>query len=155
MIGLHIDDEPIACETSCTFSFNVDMKAVAPIEAGRWSSSIPGIRSWQASVNANFFSTFEGKDFKTVLNAVLTGERMNISIRTNIGDSPYFIISGYAYPQSGELIASAGESSSYSVTFVGDGAFTVESEAEGGNFWRIINAMPIVEDKPQVFDTTF
>lgn len=154
-MGLHIDNEPIACETSCSFSFNVDMKAVAPIESGRWSSSIPGIRSWQISVNANFFAAFEGKDFKTVLNAVLTGERMNISMRTNIGNSPYFIISGYAYPQSGELVAAAGESSNYSVVFVGDGPFTVESEAEGGNFWRIINAMPIEADKPNVLDTSF
>lgn len=142
LIGLKINDNFVSCETSCEFTFDVNMLAAAAPDSGRWAHFIPGLRSWKMTVNMNLLLASVGADIKTVLQAVITGESVQLQFRTNMSISPYLIISGTAYPQTGGITAPGKGNATATVTFTGSGPFTTDFE----QFWLIINAQPIEAD---------
>lgn len=142
MIGMKIGDDFVSCETNSSFDFDVEMLPTSPIDGGRWSSSIPGIRSWTMTVDGNMLLRSVGADIKTVLNAVLTGERLHLEFRTRMGINPEVAISGWAYPQTGNITAPLRGKTTWNVRFQGDGPFEIDVE----DFWLIINNMPIDND---------
>lgn len=150
LIGLKINDSFVSCETSCEFSFDVNMLAASPPDSGRWASFIPGLRSWKMTVNMNLLLASVGADIKTVLQAVITGEAVQLQFRTNVSISPHMIISGTAYPQTGGITAPGKGNATANVTFTGSGPFTTDFE----QFYLIIDAMPAPSDKPYIIDTT-
>lgn len=125
LIGLNINGVDVSCETSCEFSFEVDMRAASAIKSGRWKEVIPGVRSWQMSVNANMVLEAAGADATTVLNAVLTGEIMTLRFRTKDSILPEFVIVGEAYVASGGISASVATTATWNTTFIGSGPFTL------------------------------
>lgn len=149
LIGLTINNKYVSCETSCDFNFEVEMIDISPITSGRWRESLPGIRSWNMNVNGNLLLATVGADVKTVLSAVLTGEKVDLAFRTRGSISPYFVISGQAYPKSGGINAANTGKANWNIAFQGTGPFEVDLE----EFWLIINAMPIEADKPVYIDT--
>lgn len=142
MIGMRIGDHFVSCETSSSFDFNVEMLPASPVDSGRWASNIPGVRSWNMTVDGNMLLRTVGADIKTVLNSVLTGERLFLEFRTRMGISPEVSISGWAYPNTGGITAPLRGKATWNVNFIGDGAFNVSAE----EFWLIINNMPIDND---------
>lgn len=150
LIGLTINGQFVSCETSCDFKFDVEMLPASASTSGRWKEFIAGIRSWSMTVNGNLLLATVGADIKTVLNAVLTGEEVALEFRTRGGISPYLIISGQALPQTGGISAPSSGNASWNITFQGTGPFECDFE----QFWLIINAMPIQDDKDVYIDTT-
>lgn len=150
LIGLRINGNFVSCETACDFSFDVNMLAASTPDSGRWAGFIPGLRSWKMTVNMNLLLASVGADIKTVLQAVITGESVDLEFRTNMSISPHLIISGTAYPQTGGITAPGKGNATANVSFQGSGAFTCDFE----QFWLIINAMPANSDKPVYIDTT-
>lgn len=148
MLCLYLDGHQLACETSCDFSFTQDMKQISPYMAGRWQQVIPGVRSWQMTVSANFITGFKEADFKTILSALLSGKRFAIAMRTQTDFSPAFMIGGYAYPSGGSMSSTGSDIVGYTTTFTGDGPLQYSSEASTDDLWRIINANPAPADKP-------
>lgn len=156
MLALYINGYPLACELSCDLSFSKEFKQISPYQpgGGGWVKQVPGVKSWQISCNANFISHFRDADFKTIMRAFINGDPMQIAMRTSDGYSPSFLIGGTAYPSSGGLSSSGFDIVSYSTVFVGDGELIMTSEAEEGDFWRILNANPANADKPFYYVTT-
>lgn len=142
LIGLRVNGDFISCETSCSFNFDVDMMPASSVVSGRWAENIPGVRSWTMTVDMNLLLVSVGADIKTVLNAVLTGESVELEFRTRLGISPEVIISGMAYPRTGGITAPSRGKATANVEFVGNGSFNVSIE----EFWLIINNMPIDND---------
>lgn len=150
LIGLEINGSFVSCETSCDFNFDIEMLPSSAVDSGRWKEFIAGIRSWSMSVNGNLLLATVGADVKTVLNAVMTGEEVNLRFRTRSIVSPYLIISGKALPMSGNITASSTGKANWTIQFQGTGPFECDFE----EFWLIINAMPADADKPYIVDTT-
>jgi predicted secreted protein len=125
LIGLNVNGVDIACETSSDFSFEVDMRAASAIKSGRWKEVIPGIRSWQMSVNANLLLASAGAGATDILNAVLTGEIMVLRFKTRDSIVPEFIIVGEAYVSNGSVSASVGTNANWNATFTGSGPFSI------------------------------
>lgn len=151
LMGLTVNGNFVECETSCDFNCDVEMLPASAVTSGRWKEFIPGIRSWTMSVNMNLLlSTANLADAKVILNGVLTGEMFALEFRTKTAISPHFIISGNAYVQNQGISAQFAGITTSTVTFQGSGPFTTDFEA----FYLIINAMPIVADKPTYIDTT-
>lgn len=149
LIGLRINGEFVSCETSSNFNFDVEMLPASPIDSGRWSESIPGVRSWTMSVNGNMLLVTVGADIKKVLNAVLTGEEMELEFRTRLGISPEVVISGKAYPKTGGINAGNTGKTPWNVDFIGNGPFNLSIE----EFWLIINNMPINNNYQTIVET--
>lgn len=150
LIGLTINGEFVSCETSCSFNFDVEMINTSPIDNGRWREVIPGVRSWSMSVDGNLLLRTVGADIKTVLNAVLTGEEVNLEFRTKGTISPSLVISGRAIPASGGISAPRTKAT-WNIEFVGNGAFEVDVE----EFWLLINNMPIDNDYQTIVDLDY
>ena len=148
LMGLSINGYAVECETQCDFNFDVEMLPASAISSGRWKNFIPGVRSWSITVAGNTLLKNAGADIKTILNAVLTGEIVELSFRTHPDISPYLIISGQAIPRQGNLSSANVGFSGWNVVFQGINAFTVDWE----QFWLIINAMPPTADYPVIVE---
>lgn len=127
LLGLQINNEFIACEMSCDFNFETEMLSASPIYTGRWEDSIPGVRSWNISLNAAVLFKVAGYGLPQVLNAFMTGEKMLISFRTKFNeDLPTFNITGWVLVQNGNINASAYTNSTWNTSLKGCGAFAIE-----------------------------
>lgn len=146
LIGLRINGQYVSCETSCEFNFDVEMLPASAVTSGRWKEFIAGVRSWSMTVDGNLLLKTVGADIKTVLNAVLTGEMVELEFRTRGVIAPFLVIAGQGLPQTGTISAPGVGRATWNVVFQGSGPFTVDVE----EFWLIINAMPIEADYPIV-----
>lgn len=150
LTGLKINGKFVDCETSCDFNFDRDMIPVSPYSAGGWKHFKPGLRGWKMNVNGNLLLRSIGiTDIKTVLDAVLTGEEMEVEFRTRGDIAPYLSISGNALPMSGGINGPNKGKATWTVTFQGTGPFTTDYEA----FYLLINSMPIEADYPLIINT--
>lgn len=148
LMGLTIGGKFIDCETSCDFSVDIEAIPAASPNSARWAAPIPGVRSWTMSVNANLLLASVGQtNIKTVLDAVMTGEKLDLQFRTKPEVSPYLIIAGSAYPQSGSMTAGATGLANWNVTFQGAGPFTTDYE----EFWIFIQQGPPDSQHDTVF----
>lgn len=126
LLGLQINNEFIACEMSCDFNFETEMLSASPIYTGRWEDSIPGVRSWNISLNAGLLMRMVGAGLPNVINAFMTGEKMAIAFRTKLNDYlPNLVITGNVLVQSGGISSSVNALASWNVTLKGCGAFNV------------------------------
>lgn len=126
LLGLQINNEFIACEMSCDFNFETEMLSASPIYTGRWEDSIPGVRSWNISLNAGLLMRMVGAGLPNVINAFMTGEKMAIAFRTKLNDYlPNLVITGNVLVQSGNISSSVNTLASWNVTLKGCGAFNV------------------------------
>lgn len=148
LIGVRINGQFVSCETNCEFHVDVDMLPASPPASGRWKSVIPGLRNWTMTVDGNLLLASVGADVKTVLNAIITGELVELEFRTRTGIAPYLIIAGNGYPQSADITAASTGKAKWNVVFQGDGPFTTDFET----FWLIINSMPIEADYPIIIN---
>lgn len=148
LIGLNINGAAVSCETNSEFNFNQQMIPAASTTSGRASEFVAGKYDWSLTVDGNMLLVTVGADIKTVLDAVLSGEQMALEWTTNAGITPFFKLTGNAYPQTGDIVAPSDDLATWSVTFIGNGPFAVDSE----EFWLIINAQPPASDKPTIVD---
>lgn len=146
LIGLRINGQYVSCETSCEFSFEREMKSASSITSGGWKEFIGGIRGWAMTVNGNLLLKTVGADIKTVLNAFILGDTVELEFRTRGTIAPYLIISGTAFPQSGGITAAGTGKANWTLSFQGTGPFTTDFE----EFYLIINAMPAEADYPLI-----
>lgn len=147
LMGLTIGGKFIDCETSCDFNFDIEMVPAASPNSARWADPIPGVRSWTMSVNANLLLAASTTNAATVFNGIMTGEKFEIEFRTKPEVSPYFIIKGSAYVQSGSMTAGATGLANWNVTFQGAGPFTTDYE----EFWIFIQQGPPDSQHDTVF----
>lgn len=151
LIGIKVDGNFINCETSCDFNCEIEMLPASAVTSGRWKEVIPGLRSWTMSVNMNLLLATVAADVKSILmGALLTGDKVFLDFSTKTAISPLLSISGYAYPQTIGISAPGQGIATSTITFQGSGPFTTQVE----QFYLIINAQPIEDDKPVYIDTT-
>lgn len=124
LIGVEIDGNFVACETSCELNFEVDLLGASAITSGRWKEYISGIRSWNVSVNASMLVQSAPTDASTIINAFMSGARMKLRIRTKIPIIGSIVISGYVLVQNGNIGAGVNTTSVWSTTLQGDGPFS-------------------------------
>lgn len=149
LIGLKMDGKFFKCETGCSFNYDVQMLPASSVESGYFEESIPGKISWSMTVNGNLNLAIQPyNDFISILDKVRSRERVYLEMLTRSGISPFFSISGWAWPQSGNWDANDGISG-WGNTFKGDGEFFTDME----QFALIINQMPAAADKPLIIDT--
>lgn len=150
LMGLKMDGKFFKCELGCSFNYDVEMLPCSSVESGYFKESIPGQISWSMSINDRFNLTLEPyTGFQDILSKVKSRERVYLELITRNGISPYFSISGWAWPQSGGLDAQNTGYAQTSTTFTGDGEFTVDWDA----FALIINQMPAAAEYPLIIDT--
>jgi len=125
LLGVKIKNEFISCEISCELNFETDMRAVSSIASGRWKDFIPGLRSWNVNVNAAMLLRMAGTGINTILNAFITGEKMDIEFSTKRLDLPNFIIRGQVYVQSGSISGSVNSLANWNTILQGSGPFTI------------------------------
>lgn len=126
IIGFTLNGKKTQCEISSDFSFDVEMRNASAVTSGRWKEVIPGLRSWQMSVNANLLKNATGTGYIDILNLLLNGTVANVQWATDDGD---FVISGTAYLSGGGSNAPLTGTSQWNATFIGSGAIEVNGEA--------------------------
>ena len=125
LLGLEINGQFISCELSCEFNFEADLRGASPVDAGRWKEWIPGVRSWNISLNAAMLIRMVGTGATTILNAFLTGEIINIRFATRRTDVPDFAIIGKAIVQNGSIIGGVNSLATWNTVLQGNGPFTI------------------------------
>src|SRR5215471_12480703 len=82
LVGLQMDGKWFKCETSCSFTYDVQMLPASSIESGYFEESIPGKISWSMTLNGNLSLSNEPyNDFGNVLDKVLARERVFLEMR--------------------------------------------------------------------------
>lgn len=125
IIGLSVNGKKVQCEISSDFSFDVEMRNASAVTSGRWKEVIPGVRSWQMTVNANLLLSATGTGFVDILNILLSGEMVTVMWATNNGD---FVISGTAYLSGGGSQANVNSTAQWNATFIGSAPLAVNGE---------------------------
>lgn len=145
IIGLGINGVKVQCEISSDFSFDVEMRNASAVTSGRWKEVIPGIRSWQMTVNANLLLSATGTGFIDILNILLSGEMVTVMWATNNGD---FVISGTAYLSGGGSQANVNSTAQWNATFIGSAPLSVNGEAPIENIvrWTYQSADPFGDE---------
>lgn len=127
LLGLEINGVFISCEISCDFSFEAEMRPASPITSGRWSSSVPGIRSWSINLNASMLlMMLDGASLPVVLNAFFTGALLGVRFMVKNPAIPNFRLYGNAFVQSGAISGTVNVLAGWNVTLKGDGPFEAE-----------------------------
>lgn len=152
LIGLIIDGNFVQCEQEVTLNYEQEMLPTSSKAKGAWLDYIGGYKGWSIDVGSRFsVGTDSGYTNKALEKYINTPDAVYELYLTNIfGANPEFYIKGLARLKNGSINAPNTGSASHSQSFVGCGA--LESWAE--EYWRIINAMPVPEDKPNIVDTT-
>lgn len=122
IVGLEINGEFVACETSCEIVFDTDMRPASPPDDGGWKSFIPGISGWSVNLNAFMLISSAPASQATFLNAFMSKSRIGIRVASKFLGISDFEITGYVYVQSGGITASVNSSMGYNMTLLGDGA---------------------------------
>lgn len=123
LIGVKISGQFVPCETGCEFSFESETIPSSGPDSAGWDEFIAGLRGWSLSVNANLLLINAGPDIKTVLDALLTSEPMQVAFATRSFAAGVISLSGEAFPQSGGISAAYAGKATWSVTFQGSGPF--------------------------------
>lgn len=122
IIGLEINGAFISCETSSEINFDTDMRPASPVDAGGWKSFIPGVKGWTMTFNAIMLIQSAPSNEATILNAFLAGSRIGVRFASKYLDVSTFEVTGYAYVQSGSILAGVNSNANYNATLLGDGA---------------------------------
>jgi len=123
LLRAKINGEYIACETSCDFNYEVEMRGASAVTSGRWKEVIPGVRSWGLTLNANLMLSAAGANIQPILNAIMTGEVLDIEFRTDISLVPELAISGKVFVSGGSIGSAVGSNVSWNTSFTGSGPF--------------------------------
>lgn len=124
LLGLEINGNFIDCETSCEFTFEVEMRGASAVTSGRWREVIPGIRSWSVSVNAMLVLSSVGNNVDVVYNAFISGEMLGVKFRARPTSDEEFTISGNAFVTSGAISGPINALANFNTTLTGSGPFT-------------------------------
>lgn len=127
IIGLEINGNFISCETSSEINFDTDMRPASPVDAGGWKSFIPGVKGWTMTFNAIMLIQSAPSNEATILNAFLMGSRIGVRFASKFLDISTFELTGYAYVQSGSILAGVNSNANYNATLLGDGALNPDT----------------------------
>lgn len=92
IIGLKIDDEFVPCETACDISFDGERISIASKENGNWRKSIPGYRSWKATVNGKFEIDASPAGAIALMQAITNGTDVYVIMTLRITSTQTLII---------------------------------------------------------------
>lgn len=123
LMGVSLGGVAVQCETEADFSYTIDMLPATNPSEGRWRRFIPGVQTWNVTVNGNLLLESLGADFKTLVESAKNGERLLLRFGTITGVEPAYGIEGYVYPSNLVLGATNTDLATWTVTFQGDGAF--------------------------------
>lgn len=127
LLGVQLAGSYISCELQCVFNFEADLRGASPVDAGRWKEWIPGVRSWNITLDAAMLIRMNGTGLNTILNAFLTGERIAVRFGTkNTANVPSFAIVGNVYVQNGAITGGVNALATWNTVLQGDGPFTAE-----------------------------
>lgn len=126
LLGLKVNGTFISCEISCEFNFDADLRGASPVDAGRWKEWIPGVRSWNITLNAAMLIRMAGTGVNTILNAFLMGEKVDVVFGVRRTDIPSFSITGKAHIQNGSIAGGVNTLATWNTTLQGDGPFTAQ-----------------------------
>lgn len=121
LLGLEIDGTFVQCETSCNLEIETDMLPASAITSGRFKEIIPGMRSWQMSVNANMLLRAAGSSIAHVLDLYLSGGVSTVRFMIKNENFPEFTVYGQAYLQAASINGEVNTDSTWDATFIGTG----------------------------------
>lgn len=129
LLRAKINGEFVSCETSCDFNYEVEMRAASAVTSGRWKEVIPGIRSWSMNINAALMLSAAGSNLQAILNAIMTGEVLDIEFKTDASLIPEFSIVGKAFVSGGNISGATGSNAAWNTTLTGSGPFSFQAGA--------------------------
>lgn len=132
VIGLEINDKFIACEVSCSLNTDIDMMPATGVDSGRFKDNIAGLISWNISLNgmALINSSPTSADYITIFDAILSGDYVNVKIKTKSPGYGNFIFSGKALVKSQSFTANVNTMTTYDTTLEGCGELKYGSDAD-------------------------
>lgn len=152
LIGVKINGAFVACETACTFNFDIDMLPASAVDSDRWKEWVQGIRSWSITVNGNLLLESVASDFKTIVNSgLIQGSVFFLQFSTHPTSTIQLVYSGAAYVKGGQLNAQSTGAANWSLSFQGTGALN----SSFVDYDLLIDAMPAFEDYPIVVNSGF
>lgn len=149
---LKFNGEYIPCELSCEINIEQEVLPTTNSTQGRARSFIRGYYGWTVTMEGNFSINSTDASSAKIIELILndgTGE-CELEILANDPDNPPFGLKGTAIPTGFNLSAGNSGNTTNNVSFQGSG----ELEFDYDIWFRIINAMPITADKPNIVNTT-
>lgn len=128
LLGLEVNGQFIACETSCEFTYEVEMRGASSVISGRWKEVIPGVRSWAVSLNANLMLEAAGANVQPILDAVLSGDVVALRFKTRPLATDELVISGKAFVSNGGISGPVNANANFNTTFTGSGPFSTAND---------------------------
>lgn len=129
LLRAKINGQYIACETQCEFNYEIEMRGASAVTSGRWKEVIPGVRSWSMAINAQLLLTAAGGNIQVILNAILTGEILELEFRTDVSLIPELTIVGKAFVSGGGISSVINTNVNWNTTLTGSGPFAFSAGA--------------------------
>lgn len=123
-ILVYVDGVAVAHATSHTLNVNAEMIDATTKSSAGWKDILPGLRDW--SIDAEGLVAYDATEGVEELYADITGRtQVTVKFTTEVtGDARW---TGSAYVSSMSLSAPMEDVVSYSISFAGDGALTLET----------------------------
>lgn len=125
MIGMQINGNWIMCEVNCNIDIETDEIAVSPQVHGGWKEYIYGKKGWTASVDSRQIAGAAGRDYKSIVQAMLNSQTVTVALRTRNGVQYPIVVQGTAIIKSSSLTAGVQGKASYNMQFIGTSPLTI------------------------------
>jgi len=121
LLRIKIDGEYISCETSCDFNCEVEMRGASAVTSGRYKEVIPGLRSWSINLNANLLLQASGANVRPIMNAILSGDIIEVEMSTDAVLIQGLSIVGKAHVSTLGISGAASSNVGFNTTLTGSG----------------------------------